>query len=209
MRQRRKSPGYFVFPSSHTLPFSCVQARFLASLEMTIRGKRYSRIVSLLHGGAAFSLLPMEGGAPKGRRLESPRYEREYEESGLSYRHPERSRGIFFVVAVLCTYEVMIKSPRCFGCSSSDALRLTFVQGRFLAALEMTRGGRTVIRGRTFSLLAFPTFSAKRSHSLRKERLRNHHSPPILSAFSHRLAPRGSSMDFFKNKRVSPHFLQI
>ena len=27
----------------------------------------------------------------------SPRYEREYEESGLSYRHPERSRGIFAI----------------------------------------------------------------------------------------------------------------
>ena len=144
-----------------------------------------------------------------GWRLELPKYEREYEESGLSYRHPERSRGIFYVAAVLCTYEVMIKSPRCYGCSSSDALRLTVVQGRFLAALEMTRGGRTVIRGRAFSLLAFPTFSAKRSHFLEKERLRNHHSPPILSAFSHRLTPRGSSMDFFKNKRVSPHFLQI
>ena len=127
----------------------------------------------------------------------------------LSYRHPERSRGIFYVAAVLCTYEVMIKLPGCFGCSSSDALRLTAVQGRFLAALEMTRGGRTVIRGRAFSLLAAPTFSAKRSHFLRKERLRNHHSPPMLSAFSHRLAPRGSFMDFFKNKRVSPHFLQI
>ena len=127
----------------------------------------------------------------------------------LSFRHPERSRGIFYVVAVFCTYEVMIKSPRCFGCSSSDALRLTGVQGRFLAALEMTRGGRTVIRGRAFSLFAFPTFAAKRSHSLRKERIRNHHSPPILSAFSHRLAPCGSFMDFFKNKRVSPHFLQI
>ena len=38
-------PGYFVFPSSHTLPFSCVQGRFLASLEMTIRGKRYSHFV--------------------------------------------------------------------------------------------------------------------------------------------------------------------
>ena len=56
----------------------------------------------------------------------------------LSYRHPERSRGIFYVAAVLCTYEVMIKSPRCFGCSSSDALRLIVVQGRFLATLEMT-----------------------------------------------------------------------
>ncbi len=54
-----------------------------------------------------------------------------------------------------------------------------------------------------------PTFSAKRSHSLRKERLRNPHFPQILSAFSHREAPRGSSMDFFKNERVSPHFLQI
>ena len=127
----------------------------------------------------------------------------------LSYRHPERSRGIFFVVAVLCTYEVMIKSPRCFGCSSSDALRLAVVQGRFLAALEMTRDGRIVILGRAFSLLAAPTFSAKRFHSLRKERLRNHHFPPILSAFSHHEAPRGSSMDFLKNERVSPHFLQI
>ena len=172
-------------------------------------GKRYSRIVSLLHGEAAFSLLPMEGGAPKGRRLESPRYEREYEESVLSYRHPERSRGIFFVVAVLCTYEVMIKSPRCFGCSSSHTLPFTGVQGRFRASLEMTIRGRIVIRGRAVSLLAAPTFSAKRSHFLRKERLRNPHFPPMLSAFSHRLAPHGSFMDFFKNKRVSPHFLQI
>ena len=127
----------------------------------------------------------------------------------LAYRHPERSRGIFYVVAVLCTYEVMIKSSGCFGCSSSDALRLTVVQGRFLAALEMTRDGRIVILGRAFSLLAAPTFSAKHSHSLRKERLRNHHFPPMISAFSHREAPRGSLMDFFKNKRFSPHFLQI
>ncbi len=63
----------------------------------------------------------------------------------LSYRHPERSRGIFYVAAVLCTYEVMIKSPRCFGCSSSGARRLTVVQGRFLASLEMT------IRGKRYS----------------------------------------------------------
>ena len=204
-----KSPRCFGCSSSDALRLIVVQGRFLALLEMTIRGKRYSRIVSLLQGEAAFSLLPMEGGAPKGRRLESPRYEREYEESGLSYRHPERSRGIFYVAAVLCTYEVMIKSRGCFGCSSSDALRLTVVRGRFLAALEMTRGGRTVIRGRACSLLAFPTFSAKRSHFLRKECIRNPHFPPILSAFSHREAPRGSSMDFFKNKRVFPHFLQI
>ena len=174
--------------------------------------RRHSRIVSLPHGESVrrhSPSFPWKEVPRRGGGWLSPKYEREYEESGLSYRHPERSRGIFYVVAVLCTYEVMIKSPRCFGCSSSDALRLTVVQGRFLAALEMTRGGRTVIRGRAFSLLAFPTFSAKRSHSLRKEHLRNHHFPPILSAFSHRFAPRGSSMDFFKNKRVSPHFLQI
>ena len=68
----------------------------------------------------------------------------------LSYRHPERSRGIFYVVAVLCTYEVMIKSRGCFGCSSSDALRLTVVRGRFLAALEMTIRGRRPCEGSAF-----------------------------------------------------------
>ena len=136
--------------SSHARRLTGVQGRFLASLEMTIRGKRYSRIVSLLHGEAAFSRLPLEGGAPMGRRLESPRYEREYEESVLSYRHPERSRGIFYGVAVFCTYEVMIKSCGCFGCSSSDALRLIVVQGRFLATLEMTIWGRRPCEGSAF-----------------------------------------------------------
>ena len=109
---------------------------------------------------------PLEEGARRRRRIDLPRRgqpstwsdEKPYEIARLSFRHPERSRGIFYVVAVLCTYEVMIKSPRCFGCSSSDALRLTVVQGRFLAALEMTRGGRTVIRGRAFSLFASPLF---------------------------------------------------
>ena len=159
-----------------------------------------------------FYLFPLSSGrrcpegAEVGYRSEMKMNERQFT---LSYRHRKRSRGIFYVVAVLCTYEGKIKSPGCFGCFSSHTLPLTVVQGRFLAALEMTRGGRTVIWGRAFSLLAFPTFSAKRSHSLRKERLRNHHFPPILSAFSHHEAPRGSSMDFLKNERVSPHFLQI
>ena len=67
----------------------------------------------------------------------------------LSYRHPERSRGIFYVAAVLCTYEVMIKSPRC--CSSSHARRLTGVQGRFLALLEMTIWGKAVFSYRKSS----------------------------------------------------------
>ena len=220
-------PSLGAFASCYpTVPFSRVQGRFLAALEMTIRGKRYSHFVDFSHRevSGAWALRfympaeqPLEEGARRRRRIDLPRrgsllrgrMKSHVRSPVLSYPHPERSRGIFYVVAVLCTYEVMIKSRGCFGCSSSDALRLIVVQGRFLAALEMTRGGRTVIRGRAFSLFASPTFSAKRSHSLRKERLRNHHFPPMLSAFSHRLAPRGSFMDFFKNKRVSPHFLQI
>ena len=71
-------------------------------------------------------------------------------QSILSYRHRKRSRGIFYAVAVLCTHEVMIKSPGCFGCSSSDARRLTVVQGRFLAALEMTMRGRRPCEGSAF-----------------------------------------------------------
>ena len=62
----------------------------------------------------------------------------------LAYRHPERSRGIFYVVAVLCTYEVMIKSPRCFGCSSSDALRLTVVRKISRFARNDDTGGRLI-----------------------------------------------------------------
>ena len=74
----------------------------------------------------------------------------ECESPVLSYRHPERSRGIFYALAILCTYEVMIKTPRCFGCSASDALRLTVVQGRFLSALEMTIWGRRPCEGSVF-----------------------------------------------------------
>ena len=110
--------------------------------------RRHSRIVSLPHGESVrrhSPSFPWKEVPRRGGGWLSPKYEREYEESGLSYRHPERSRGIFYVAAVLCTYEVMIKSPRCFGCSSSDALRLTVMQGRFLASLEMT------IRGKRYS----------------------------------------------------------
>ena len=46
------------------------------------------------------------------------------------------------------------------------------VQGRFLAALEMTRGGRTVIRGRAFSLLAPPLFLQNAPIPLEKNALR-------------------------------------
>ena len=93
-----------------------------------------------------FYLFPPSSGrrCPEGAEVGSrSEMKRNVRQSILSYRHRKRSRGIFYVVAVNCTYEVMIKSHRCFGCSSSHARRLTVVQGRFLAALEMTmRGGR-------------------------------------------------------------------
>ena len=47
---------------------------FSRSLEMTIRGKRFAI------GKQAFSLLPLEGGAPKGRRLDG--------DSGISETKP-------------------------------------------------------------------------------------------------------------------------
>ena len=67
----------------------------------------------------------------------------------LSYRHRKRSRGIFYALAVLCTYEGKIKSPRC--CSASHARCLTVVQGRFLALLEMTIWGKAVFSYRKSS----------------------------------------------------------
>ena len=159
-------PSLGAFASCYpTVPFSRVQGRFLAALEMTIRGKRYSHFVDFSHRevSGAWALRfympaeqPLEEGARRRRRIDLPRrgsllcerMKGNVRSPVLSYRHPERSRGIFFVVAVLCTYEVMIKSPRRY--SSSDALRLTVVQGRFLAALEMTIRGRRPCEGSAF-----------------------------------------------------------
>ena len=153
-----------------------------------VRGRRYSHFVDFppreVSGVWALRFYmpaeqPLEEGARRRRRIDLPRRGSLLREGMkgnvrspvLSYRHPERSRGIFYVAAVLCTYEVMIKSRGCFGCSSSDALRLTVVRGRFLAALEMTRGGRTVIRGRACSLLAAPLFLQNAPISLKKNAL--------------------------------------
>ena len=148
---------------------------------------------------------PLEEGARRRRRIDLPRRgqpstwsdEKPCEIARLSYCHPERSRGIFYVVAVLCTYEVMIKSRGCFGCFSSDALHLTVVQGRFLAALEMTRGGRTVIRGRAFSLLAPPLFLQNAPISLEKNTLEitiPHRYCLHFHTASHRAAARWISL---------------
>ena len=52
-------------------------------------------------------------------------------------------------MAVYCTYEGKRKTPRC--CSSSHVRRLTGVQGRFLALLEMTIWGKAVLSYRKSS----------------------------------------------------------
>ena len=67
------------------------------------------------------------------------------------------------------------------------------VQGRFLAALEMTRGGRTVIRGRTFSLLAPPLFLQNAPIPLEKNALGitiPHRYCLLFHTASHRAAAR-------------------
>ena len=46
---------------------------------------------------AAFSLLPLEGGAPKGAEVGFRSGMKKHEEAFPPFRHPERSRGIFFV----------------------------------------------------------------------------------------------------------------
>ena len=71
-------------------------------------------------------------------QLSTGKNERECEIARSLVSSSRAEPSIFYVVAVLCTYEVMIKSLRCFGGSSSHTLPLTVVEGRFLAALEMT-----------------------------------------------------------------------
>ena len=83
--------GSRVFPacrSSHSLCLPANEKDFSLSLEMTNACE------------AVFRLLPLEGGGPKGRRLASQRTESRMREAAFSYRHPERSRGIFFVCRV-------------------------------------------------------------------------------------------------------------
>ena len=68
----------------------------------------------------------------------------------LSYRHPERSRGIF--TPWRCTACMREREKRLGAApSSSHARRLTVVQGRFLASLEMTIRGKAVFSFRCLS----------------------------------------------------------
>ena len=54
----------------------------------------------------------------------------------FSYRHPERSRGIFFAYRYSVPCEIAEK-----GKPLAKGARSTGVQERFLATLEMTAGG--------------------------------------------------------------------
>ena len=124
-------------------------------LEMTIWGGDLAK-------GRRFymtAVQPLEEGARRRRRIDLPcrgsllrdGMKWNVRSPVLSYRHPERSRGIFYALTVSCTHEEKRKTPRCFGCFSSHTLPLTVVQGRFLATLEMTMRGKTLRRGGVFA----------------------------------------------------------
>ena len=151
MRLLRKSLGR----SSHTLRFTGVQGRFLALLEMTIRGKailsfsaclrRFPLSFScrerpirpfgapsprgegfgcgaavfsfrrLLHGEKDLGLLPPSSGrrCPEGAEVGSRSGMRcNVRQPVLSFRHPERSRGIFPVAAVHDMHAAAQKTTR-------------------------------------------------------------------------------------------------
>ena len=111
----------------------------------------YRKPSSCVAREAAFSLLPMEGGAPKGRRLASQRTEKSCGGSIVSYRHPERSRGIFFVCRVLFpAWNCLHETPFLGGagstvfpaCRSSHILFLAANEKDVSLSLEMTNAGK-------------------------------------------------------------------
>ena len=111
----------------------------------------YRKPSSCVAREAAFSLLPMEGGAPKGRRLASQRTEKSCGGSIVSYRHPERSRGIFFVCRVLFpAWNCLHETPFLGGAGSTvfpacrypHILCLAANEKDFSLSLEMTNAGK-------------------------------------------------------------------
>ena len=112
--------------------------------------RRHSRIVSLPHGESVrrhSPSFPWKEVPRRGGGWLSPKYEREYEESRLSYRHPERSRGIFFMRESVCMKHRSSDSQgaRCFPLSAAPHPLPCRERKRFLASLEMT------IRGKRYS----------------------------------------------------------
>ena len=66
------------------------------------------------YGKAAHSLLPMEGGAPKGAEVGFLSGMKKWETALLSFRHPEHSRGIFFVCRFLFPVYIHLHETPCF-----------------------------------------------------------------------------------------------
>ena len=153
--------GSTVFPacrSSHILCLAANEKDFSLSLEMTNVRKRHSRIESHLYEESVkrpSTSFQWKEAARRGGGWLSPRYEREYEESGLSYRHPERSRGIFFVCRVLFpAWSGLHETPffrgvgsRVFpACRSSHSLCLPANEKDFSLSLEITNTGERYSR---------------------------------------------------------------
>ena len=106
MKHRFGGAGSTVFPacrSSHILCLAANEKDFSLSLEMTNAGKRQFRIESHLYGESVkrhspsfpWKEVPQRGGGwhRSGMKVMCG-------EEAFSYRHPERSRGIFFVCRV-------------------------------------------------------------------------------------------------------------
>ena len=95
---------------------------------------------------------PLEEGARHRRRIDLPRrgsllrdgMKANVKSPVLSYRHPERSRGIFLAGGKTAHMRKSVISSRTeYGVSLSPHIFcLTVMQGRFLAALEMTIWGK-------------------------------------------------------------------
>ena len=96
-----QSHGGQCFPFPSPLCLTANEKDFSRSLEMTNVGERYSRIVSLLQGKSVrrhSPSFPWKGLPSAARRGWLPQQvEKECEIRLSPFRHPERSRGIFFV----------------------------------------------------------------------------------------------------------------
>ena len=100
-----KEHGASRFPLSSYFCLTANEKDFSHSLEMTIGGKKgYSPVAALPtlgSGGRHSPTFRWKEVLRRGGGWLPQRDEKKREESALSYRHPERSRGIFFVCRFL------------------------------------------------------------------------------------------------------------
>ena len=157
MKHRFGGAGSTVFPacrSSHILCLAANEKDFSLSLEMTNAGKRQFRIESHLYGESVkrhspsfpWKEVPQRGGGwhRSGMKVMCG-------EEAFSYRHPERSRGIFFVCRVpFPVWNGLHEIPFLGGagstvfpaCRSSHILCLAAKEKDFSLSLEMMNAGK-------------------------------------------------------------------